>query len=583
MSWNPKDAESMKRLRDAVKRSREAISWARKGREEQIKQFVGSHYGEKTEDRTPVNLLRIGVSTYVFLLAANRPRVLAEAPASLAADAMGLQLALDHRLEVMNVGEIGRRWVGNAMFALSPMKVGRHVVARLGLPDRQDTDGVRVSRTYAGVVDLDEWVHDADARRVEEFSFAGNQVRMRVDELMESPRLARATKDRLEGQEISIYDEQGNDKIETLSVGDAYRRGLTNAFYEYWDLWLPYERKVVALPVEGEPIPLYTVKWKGPPSGPFIYLSYLAVPNQVLPIPPVDIFYDMHLLANNLMCRIDQQARDEKFVNLYRPSAAEDAEKIKGAKPEEWVSCEDLEGIKRYRQGGVDGNLLGLFLQTRKLFSWLGGNIDAMAGLAPQSPTLGQDRLLHASANQRITDMQELTLKATRKVVQAIAYYEWRDPIADPRLQYQIPGTDIMVPMLFGMEDRRGNFSDYRIDLEPYSMQGRTPSEKLQTLMWALERVLYPNLPRLERDGETLDVKKVLDEVSRLSDQDMRRFLVTQGDSGRSPMDAPFVQAPSSSGGGGSVRGEGFEDGNIEQSAERQSLKSSPDAAEIAA
>ena len=44
--------------------------------------------------------------------------------------------------------------------------------------------------------------------------------------------------------------------------------------------------------------PLRVVDWTGPPRGPYAVLGFNHVPSNIMPLPPVAIWQDLHDLAN---------------------------------------------------------------------------------------------------------------------------------------------------------------------------------------------------------------------------------------------------------------------------------------------
>ena len=65
---------------------------------------------------------------------------------------------------------------------------------------------------------------------------------------------------------------------------------------------------------------------------------------------------------------------------------------------------------------------------------------------------------------------------------------------------------------------REGDFLDYNLDIDVYSMQSDTPSIHLQKLLTTLERVVFPVLPQIQAQGGSLDFPKLLETIGRLGD-----------------------------------------------------------------
>ena len=159
-------------------------------------------------------------------------------------------------------------------------------------------------------------------------------------------------------------------------------------------------------------------------------------------------------------------------------------------------------------------------LMVKELYSYFAGNLDMLGGLGPQSETLGQDQLLSASASMRIQKMQKEVTTFTTKVLQDLMFYLWYDP--DPNQKDVIkkaPGFEsITIAVPFKPEDREGDYLQYNIKMEPYSMQHHSPESKLQGIRTILMEMIQPLLPIMEQQGVSLNIEKLFKAVSKLSD-----------------------------------------------------------------
>ena len=234
----------------------------------------------------------------------------------------------------------------------------------------------------------------------------------------------------------------------------------------------------------------------------------------------------MHDIANDLYCKMSGQADDQKTVYTYRGASADDAKRINDAPNNQYLRVDgNPSDIREMNLGGVDQKTMAFFLQTQQQISRFAGNLDALAGLAVQAGTLGQEEIIKASSSLRIDDMKDQVVGAVRRLIKDIAYYEWGDPLADPVIR-KVIGGEAIVETSFP-ESRQGEFSDYKIDIDPYSMSGKTPSGQLASMMRALNEVILPMMPLIQQQGGTFDLREFLRKYGKLANlPDLDRLVV---------------------------------------------------------
>jgi hypothetical protein len=147
----------------------------------------------------------------------------------------------------------------------------------------------------------------------------------------------------------------------------------------------------------------------------------------------------------------------------------------------------------------------------------MAGNLDVLGGLGPQSETLGQDRLLSASASMRIQKMQKTTITFVRDIIEDIFMYMWEDPLYNPTVTKRVKGfDDISIQVPFGPEERQAEFLRLNIDIEPYSMQHTTPEVKLQGLRTIFQEFIAPFLPMMQAQGISIDFEQLMRKIGKL-------------------------------------------------------------------
>src|SRR5208337_3159153 len=118
------------------------------------------------------------------------------------------------------------------------------------------------------------------------------------------------------------------------------------------DVWLPKEQLLLTVGCNTNTL-LKVVEWEGPECGPYYKLGYSDVPGNLLPLPPVALWRDLHELSNKLFRKLGNQAEgqktvlgftggDEESVSNFQKASDGDGIRYTGAPPQ------------RLTAGGVD-------------------------------------------------------------------------------------------------------------------------------------------------------------------------------------------------------------------------------------
>lgn len=509
------DDAKFRRLRRAVRCSYDKLKPFREHRLAAIKQYVGNHYSENgTNTRVPLNLIEQAVSIYLRQLAARAPRALCTTRyPEIRPHAKLLEQAINRLIEEIQFEKTLKSAVVNAMFSVGIIKVG------LEPAYEAEIDGVLhdIGQPYADNIDLDDFVYDTAARTWEQVQFCGNGYKVPLEFAKQCDLFDPEVRAQLKPSYGGGFEDETacEDKAENTGTGekkesdDSYEQCV-----ELWDIYLPRENKMLTISkAQSQLKPLREIEWHGPECGPYILLGFSEVPNNVMPLPPAALWQDMHELVNQLWRKLGRQALRQKTVTFVQKGQGEkDGTVVVNAEDGQAVGVDNPQNVREAKYGGPDNVNLAFALQAKDLFSSMAGNLEILGGLSPQSETLGQDNLLNANASKRISEMQDRTIQFAREVIRALAWYLWYDPLIELPLTKRVDGTDINVPVDFTPEDREGEYLDYNIDIQPYSMQDMTPSARLAAINQVLQTVgsLLPIMPMLQQSGYMLNVDALL-------------------------------------------------------------------------
>ena len=509
------------KLRDAMTWSRKALRPFQEQYFEAVQYFAGSRYGKNTElPQTPMNLLHLAVEIWLRQLAAQTPRclVLTRQP-DLKMSAFELEIATDFLMKEIRFGANLSECVRSAIFCMGIMKVG---ITEPYLAEGSPFTAA-VGQPFAEPVLFEDWIHDMNARRPEEWDWCGNRYKVPLEVVRNNPefdpsvRRALAPKEHLNATEDLATSTTV--RSNRLSTDDDPTREEYREHVELWDIWIPSQNLMITLPGQDGLDPLLVREWKGPKHGPYHLLGFTNVPGNIVPAAPAQTVYDIQDLITRIFNQMGEQALRQKTLTIADGRAVEDgtAERVMEGQDGQVIRTSHIDGIKEMKYGGVDPNNQAFAVWLREIFSYMGGNIDAMGGLAQQAGTLGQEQLLVQSSSEMIRDMQAKVIEFTKNVVRDMAWYMYNDP------QIELPLTKHIedfgdIPFDWGPEDRKTNFFEYNFDIQPYSLQHKGPAQRLQTIMQLMTTVFLPLAPQMELWGVSFNMQKFVELVSKYAD-----------------------------------------------------------------
>lgn len=485
-----------------------AIDWSKrnmeiyvKNRKDAVSEFVGMHYSENgSKRRVPTNFLELAVSIYVRLLAAKAPRcqVTTRNP-QLSAFAADLE-------EVVNCipGEIGldetlRDAVLEALFSIAIVKVG--------LGDASDNAKIG-DEPFVSIVQLDHYFCDMSAKTWREVQYEGNDYWMEKDVVKE-----------FYGVDLDADDDEsvtstGVEETHSISVNESAEP--LNPRVLLRDVYLVRENRVVTYAVESKKV-LRNQPWDGPEGSPYVKLWFEPVPGNLMPLPPVAVWRDLHELGNALFRKLGKQADSKKTVATFQGGNDEEIVRLKQAS--------DGEGI-RYNGpkpeaitvGGVDSGTLAFYLQLKDIFNVFAGNLDSLGGLSPQADTATQEKLISQATSARVEAMADRTVDFAKKIFRRLAWYAWTDPVRRRTIHKSASKEfGFGITKEWTPETRDGDFIDYNFGVDVFSMQDDSPATRIQKFFTVMERLLLPCLPQLQEQGAYLDMKRICEYVGKNS------------------------------------------------------------------
>lgn len=552
---NPNNPKHRERLSKSVTYCRNDLAVYRKNRKIVLKEYVGTHYSDDgAEKEVVLNLIGLFIDTMARFLAAQAPRALFKtAHAAVKQGAKRAELRTNTRAKEQHLERFFQKAARHALVSMAIGKVGiasgRNVEIGNTIYD--------VGNAFAGIVDLDDWVHDTLSDQWEEQQFRGNLYYPRIDVLEDNntftPEIIE--KLRLRSQDRTSTLEDGEDRAETIAHGD---REYHNEFAPracLWDIYLPYEGLLctfAANPQSGDVIdddePLSVREWDGPDEGPYLPLFFRDVVGNAMPLPPVAHLLPLHNIVNSCLRKIGDDVERHKRVGIVAPKGKQTAEDVKRAYNGK-IIVGDPNAVTEVEFGGPNSLSMAFAVWGKNLFTRdATGGLELLGGMAAGAETLGQEQMLFGTASRQVQEMQDRMLAFASQVMRHMAWWDWTNPVDNFEVPYQAEGSDEEVLIRITPQERaKIDLLNLNIEILPYSMQYTTPSERVQKLLQIWSNVILPALPFFQSQGQVPDARRILSDLSEYTDlpelQEWMTSIAPGGAGTEPPMERP-TQSP---------------------------------------
>jgi len=521
------DKQKRGRLLKAVKTSREAMEPFRRVRKELIRDYVGSWYSEGgARNKTLVNLMNQTARIYTVVLAANNPQVMVSTPqVENWPFAKRFEVNLNKLISDMELDVTFRAIVLDAFFCIGcGVVMMRDTNTRFhGLLESEEDVWLDPGEPWMNRVSLDDLILDMPSKELTKMRYCGHRYRADYEKVMSEPGYNKDVLAKLTPTTKQSVDNP--DFARDIAAGAAVDDDELKPMIWLQNIWVAENNTVATMSVDQDLPPLLEREWTGSQAGPYKFLSLGNVPDNVIPASPAVNLKGMHDLQNRLHRRMEHDSDAHRVVNVYPPSAAEDAERLRTAKRNSWQRMNDPKSITQVESGGVDqrDQALSAFIQDE--YDRFAGNLVNMGGLGAQAATLGQEEMIHGQVSRMEADMRMAVVGFASECILDLGRLMWEDQTLELQSSIPIGNSGIEISSNWTPDYRTGNFEDYDFRVEPYSMVFKTPEQKLQELFQVLQQVA-PLWPMFQASGATLDAEAIIDEIARLKNRpEFKRFI----------------------------------------------------------
>lgn len=525
---NPNSQLHRARLLKAIENSTRVLRPFREVRKKLVKDFVGSMYGSSGDSGRQdiiMNLMYQTAETYTMSLAANRPRVLVTAQhTDVTWFAHSFQLGINNLIKEIRLEDTLRKAVMDSFFSMGIVKV---YTADAGLVELEGEDAwVDPGKPFAENISLDDFCYDTTAAEWRKSSFALNKYRISREKVLNDGAYNKNVAEELDV--VSQYPgwnaDSGEVPIREMLKSETQEAGI-EPMIDLMDVWLPKDNLVVTLPVGKNTEPLRVVEWEGPENGPFHTLSLTCeVPDNIMPVSPAMNLKPLHDLINGLLRKQRRQAQRQKDIPFYQAGHQDDARRIEKASDGEWTRVDNPDSVNVMKMGGVDPQNQAFSHSMKDTYDRMAGNLQMMAGLGPQSDTLGQDKLIHGAVTKREANMQYRVVDFTSRICRDLGSLLWHDQVLEIPQDFETSGIKVRAD--WNPEVREGDFIDYNFEIEPFSMMYKSPSERMQGISSFVTQIALPMEGMMQQYGGTIDIQELVEMYAELMDMPRLKQIV---------------------------------------------------------
>lgn len=459
-----------------------------------------------------INMLRQAAGAYMTILASSTPRATANTHRpELRAFAKHYQTAINQLFKKIHIEDKMRQWVRDAFFWIGIMKVHMRDTGELVSEDDVTMDP---GMPWCSNVAIDNFVYDYHATSWEECQFMGDLYELPYDFVKESD--IYTWRDDERESLVPTEDPRDHEHLRDLSTGNVSVMRL-DEMVTLCDIWVPRDGMIYTYVVKSrseelilQGSPIAEMEWIGTKRGPYKRLHFDEVSENVMPCSLAADLWPLDRLVNNLFRKNARKAARAKEVFTYTPAGDETARELKVADDGDWVKVQHADQVGAVRHSGVDTNIQGFMLNSMELFDRMAGNLQSMLGLGASTDTVGQEKLVRGAASRREEELKSAVLKATIDLTEELAYLLWSDEFTELPSRTAIDGLpDVTVDSTWKPGERMGDWSDFQVDIDVYSMQYQGPTARLEALNGLLTQVYMGLMPLMQQQGGTIDIARL--------------------------------------------------------------------------
>jgi hypothetical protein len=222
-------------------------------------------------------------------------------------------------------------------------------------------------------------------------------------------------------------------------------RGPDRKAIVLYELYLPEYHQIITLAETNATDGVVVIRNEpchGPDEGIYVIFGLESATDEILPISPLVALWDEIEATNEHARNAAKSAETHKKIIGYKPSAKDDAQRIKDARNGGIIPINDPDGVKDFEIGGVSKEQVAYTELERNRTDRNLGFTDAQRGMATGAKTATEAGIADASSDLRVDGMRDRIADAVRKVYRNICWYFYNDDTIEPmRIVHTDPMT----------------------------------------------------------------------------------------------------------------------------------------------
>ncbi|KKL78881.1 hypothetical protein LCGC14_2020400, partial [marine sediment metagenome] len=373
----------------------------------------------------------------------------------------------------------------DAFFGIGIAKTGISASGELLQYGDQNIDPGQI---YTKLVSIDDFVFDPVCTDLYESALLGDRIRVPRQIMLDTDGYDHDLVMRLPKSKYGDHR-----KAEEISKRDAAQLEMINLqdYVDVVEVWIPEAQAIATVPdpyqtTFDEYIRL--TDYYGPKEGPYTFLSFTPpVPKNPLPVAPVSLLYDIHIMANRMFKKIMDQADRQKDILGYHPSVADEAEDIRTAEDGDSIAMTDPKMAQVFSYGGQSRNNEVMLQEMQMWYNYMAGNPDQMAGNMTAGTKGGKEtatrsNILQGNASITTDDAKHIIYTQTAEVGKKEAWYLHTDPLINMPLTKRV-SRDEQIQLSLTPEQRQGDVLDFIFKIKAKSMTRLNPEVKSKRVM----------------------------------------------------------------------------------------------------
>jgi hypothetical protein len=516
-------------LWSALRKSRDSMDMFDQFRTSMINDFAGPLYSPfKPKGWTAryVNSLNRTARVYQTLLAYNNPQCrVTSFQQKLWPFAKKYEINVNRVAANINLNATLQELVLDAFFLVGAAKVR---MADDGYREIEDNVWLDPGKPWVDRISWSDIFLDMPAKSLRSMRFYGDRYRASYDAVMKRDDFDEKVLKKLSPSSKKNQNataERGDDILLQNSVDDDELEPMC------WliDLYLPRERQFITMSADMDELPPLKVQdWDGSDQGPYKFLGFGSVPDNVMPTTPAQQLTLLDRLMNRLYLKLSNQAKRQKNFAMVPQGQEKDGIKIKDAVDGEYIVVADPKAVVPVNYPGVDGNTHAFFLAAAEVYNTQAGNERALSGSGEEAGTLGQEQIIAAHAGGLIGFIKGQVNAFASEIMREIGCLMWDDESLSVSSSMEAENTGYYVDTSWKPGERQGLKDHYDFSVEPNSMAYRPPEAKLQVInqfaqtylqmMPAIQAGIFDGMEYARTYAENTNTPEILRFVKQLQD-----------------------------------------------------------------